>query len=435
MNIWQTAVSMAEQTPADRNRYVDFLRAVSILVVIMGHWLIATAWWVDGELVTGHLVAAQPELQWLTWIFQVMPIFFIVGGYANAVSLESADRKGTTYAQWLNARINRLLTPLLVLLVAWAVISFGLQFAGVTDATVQYLSRSALVPTWFLAIYTMVVILAPAAYRLWQKLGYGSVVLFIALAVLTDVLFFAFDLRWPAWANYFWVWLAVHQLGYVWRDGKHGSVGLRIAIGVAGFAILYALVSRGPYPMAMVGSPDEVSNSLPPKITLIALGLFQFGLLLAIEGPMRRVLSNVKTWAATVLINSMIMSIYLWHITVMLAIGGVMYALDGFGFGLEPGNTAWWQSRPLWLAVLWVGLVPVGLLMSPLERVKASSARPAWRQISGAVFMCLGIALLALWGFAGAPKAGFDLAAFACVVVGALLAGLVTLPGRAQAYN
>ncbi|MEM6514366.1 MAG: acyltransferase family protein, partial [Pseudomonadota bacterium] len=171
MNIWQTAVSMAEQTPADRNRYVDFLRAVSILVVIMGHWLIATAWWVDGELVTGHLVAAQPELQWLTWIFQVMPIFFIVGGYANAVSLESADRKGTTYAQWLNARINRLLTPLLVLLVAWAVISFGLQFAGVTDATVQYLSRSALVPTWFLAIYTMVVILAPAAYRLWQKLG------------------------------------------------------------------------------------------------------------------------------------------------------------------------------------------------------------------------------------------------------------------------
>ncbi len=435
MKIWETAVSMAEQTPPERNRYVDFLRAVSITVVIIGHWLIATAWWVDGEFVTGHLVAASPDLQWLTWIFQVMPIFFIVGGYANAVSLESADRKGTTYAQWLNTRINRLLTPLLVLMVAWAVISFGLSMLGVSAEAITYLSKSALVPTWFLAIYTMVVILAPAAYRLWQKLGYASIVLFIALAALTDVLFFAADIRWPAWANYFWVWLAVHQLGFAWRDGKHGKPTTLLSLFIAGFASLYALVHYGPYPMAMVGSPDEVSNSLPPKVTLVALGFLQFGLLLSIETPMRRVLSGVKTWAATVLINSMIMSIYLWHITVMLAVGAIMVALDGFGFGPEPGSATWWQTRPIWVGVLIVFLLPIGLLMSPLERVKASGARPAWRQILGAILMCLGIALLALWGFAGAPKAGYDLAAFACVIVGALLAGLVTLPGRSKAYS
>ena len=108
MQIWTQASQMAAQTPQDRNRYVDFLRSVSILVVITGHWMIATAYVVDGEMNAGHLLAGRPQLHWLTWLFQVMPIFFIVGGYSNAVSLESAKRKGIGYAGWLSARLNRL---------------------------------------------------------------------------------------------------------------------------------------------------------------------------------------------------------------------------------------------------------------------------------------------------------------------------------------
>jgi len=45
---WATASELAAKTPPERNRYVDLLRAVSILVVVVGHWLIATAWYVDG---------------------------------------------------------------------------------------------------------------------------------------------------------------------------------------------------------------------------------------------------------------------------------------------------------------------------------------------------------------------------------------------------
>ena len=111
MGIWAQASSLAEQTPAARNRYVDFLRAASILFVITGHWLIATAHYVDGALAPGDLLDIQPWTRWLTWLFQVMPIFFIVGGYANAVSLESARRKGQAYDAWLVTRLNRLVTP------------------------------------------------------------------------------------------------------------------------------------------------------------------------------------------------------------------------------------------------------------------------------------------------------------------------------------
>jgi peptidoglycan/LPS O-acetylase OafA/YrhL len=429
MRIWSRAADLAAQTPVERNRYVDFLRAVSILVVVVGHWLIATAYYDDGTLTPGHLLKSEPGTQWLTWIFQVMPIFFIVGGYSNAVSLESAARKGDQYATWLAARLNRLVAPLLILLLAWSAIALIMHLLGTRPAVIQFTSKAALIPTWFLAIYIMLVILAPAAYRAWRRYGFASLGAFVALAVLTDIAFFAADLRWLGWSNYFWVWLAVHQLGFAWRDGRIGSPALLVACSAAGFVTLYLLISAGPYPLAMVGSPDEgLSNTLPPKVTLIALGVFQFGLLLALEAPMRRALDSLRLWTATVLINSMIMTLYLWHITVMVLLGSILYFAGGFGFGIEPGTTEWWWTRPLWIGVLLVLLFPAALALSPLERRgrKPGSAIPsAARQIVGAVLLCLGISLLAVFGYGGGLFAGQDIASFSLVVVGAGLSGLL----------
>ena len=106
MNVWSQAKVTAAQTPGERNRYVDFLRAASILVVVTGHWLIAGFYYADGALESSDVLVVQPQMQWLTWLFQVMPIFFIVGGYSNGVSLESAQRKGQGYADWLVAGIR-----------------------------------------------------------------------------------------------------------------------------------------------------------------------------------------------------------------------------------------------------------------------------------------------------------------------------------------
>ena len=35
--MWLRAQEMAMQTPSERNRYVDLLRALSIAVVVLGH--------------------------------------------------------------------------------------------------------------------------------------------------------------------------------------------------------------------------------------------------------------------------------------------------------------------------------------------------------------------------------------------------------------
>lgn len=434
MQIWSQASELAALTPPERNRYVDFLRSISIMVVIIGHWLIATAYVVDGEMQAGHLLAGRPQLHWLTWIFQVMPIFFIVGGYSNAVSLESSKRKGIGYAGWLSARVNRLVSPLLILLVAWAVIALLMTLFGARPEVTQYVSQAALIPTWFLAIYIFVIILAPLAYRFWQKLGFTSFLIFVAGAVLTDLAFFVADMQWLGWTNYLWVWLAVHHLGFAWRDDRLGGVTKRLLFSVAGFAALWLLVTKGPYPVAMVGSPDPgLSNTLPPKVTLVALGIFQFGLLLALETPMRRALNGLKLWTVTVLINSMIMTVYLWHITVMVIFVAILYLAGGPGLGIEPGTPDWWLSRPIWILVLFILLLPVALLLSPLERRSRPADAPipsAARQIVGALMICFGVALLALYGYGGGPIPRLDLMSFGLVIVGSGISGLLPRIGK-----
>ena len=46
--MWRRAVWLAERTPEKRNRYVDFLRALSILAVVLGHWMISAPYFADG---------------------------------------------------------------------------------------------------------------------------------------------------------------------------------------------------------------------------------------------------------------------------------------------------------------------------------------------------------------------------------------------------
>lgn len=238
-------------------------------------------------------------------------------------------------------------------------------------------------------------------------------------------------MHWLGWTNYFWVWLAVHFLGFAWRDDRLGRVGKRILFSIVGFASLWLLTSYGPYPLAMVGSPDpELSNTLPPKITLLALGIFQFGLLLALESPMRRLLNGLRLWTATVLINSMIMTVFLWHITVMVVFAALLYTAGGFGLGIEPGTVEWWWTRPVWIGVLMTILVPTALLLSPLERRGRPADAPvpaAARQIAGALMICLGVALLALYGYGGGPVQHLDIASFGLIIVGSGISGL--LPG------
>jgi len=426
-SMWARASRLAEQTPEARNRYVDLLRALSIMAVVLGHWILAAPHLAGAEPRLAHLLDVLPWSRWLTWGFQVMPVFFFVGGYSNGTSWDGARRGQQPYDAWLESRLRRLLGPVVPLIALWVGLGAIGSLLGVPEGMIRAGSQVALIPVWFLAIYLLIVMLVPITRAAWHRLGLWSFSIPAGLSALNDFVFFNTDLQWLGWLNYLFVWSAVHQLGYAWQEGVLIGPKRALPVALVGAVSLVVLTQLGPYPTSLVGVPSQVlSNTTPPKLPLLALGLAQIGLLLSLEGPARRWLAGKAAWTATVLINGMIMTIFLWHSTVMmLAIGAGFWLLPSV-FELAPGTGAWWWLRPVWVLVFAVATFPFLLVFTRVEALisnRPARAVPLWRLLAGASMLCAGLALLAGAGVAGPGPMGLDPVACLLPFVGSALAG------------
>lgn len=396
---------LAAATPTTRNRVVDLLRAAAILVVVLGHWLVAAVTVRDGKLVPGHVLELAPWTHPLTWVFQVMPVFFLVGGYSNALSWRGAQGRGTTYATWLRGRLRRLLVPVVPLLLTWLVVVSVASAAGVPAATLRTASQIALVPTWFLAAYVVVCAVAPATLWLWERTGWASVVGGLVLGCVVDLVSIGTGSLAVGFANYVVVWATVHQVGYAWLDGRLGGTGRRLGLAAVGLVGTVLLVWAGPYPVSMIGLDGAVvNNSYPTRVTLGFLGLLQAGLVLALEPVLARWLVRERPWRATVLVNTRIMTVYLWHLTAMVGVIGLSLLLGGVGLGVEPMSGAWWASRPLWWAVLAAVTIGFVALLGRFETPRGLDPAPVpvWLPVGIALLACGGLGSMAGQGIVGA---------------------------------
>jgi hypothetical protein len=198
----------------------------------------------------------------------------------------------------------------------------------------------------------------------------------------------------------------MHQLGYWWHGGgvgRYGPVAL-LLVGLAGLALLVGPLG---YPLSMVTVPGaEISNSKPPTVAMLAIGSVQGGLMLLVAGPVSRWLRNPRAWMVVILVSRMIMTVYLWHITALIALVGLSLLVGGPGLQTAPGAAAWWLWRPVWIAALIVSLLPFVLVFGSLEAgSRRAHARPPGpvRAIFGAAVTCSGLTFLALNG-AGADN-------------------------------
>lgn len=348
---------LAETTPADRNRVVDFWRVLAILVVVFGHWLAASIWLdPDGEVRLMNSLEWVPGAGWLTWIVQVMPIFFLAGGYANARGLAKVARGEQRRREWITARVRRLFTPVIPLLLVWVMLIVTLR--SFVSAEIVYAgAMSATVPLWFLAVYLVLTALAPFTYRWWQQSGPVSVAWLVAAGFSVDVIRFALDFPGIGWANFIFVWAAVHQVGYWWssldfRRSTSPRTGLWLFAGSLG--TLVAVTWSGLYPVAMVGVPGAATtNMTPPTLAMFILGTMQLGMIWTTTPAVRRFTSRLRNWHGVVAVSGVIMTIYLWHLSAMsLFAAAGLFAFDGAIFKIEPGVAVWWATRPLWLAAL-----------------------------------------------------------------------------------
>lgn len=69
-----------------RDRAIDVIRIVSLLGVVVGHTVMATSTLRDDVFIRSNLLTASPVFQALTWVFQIMPLFFFAGVAASVDS-------------------------------------------------------------------------------------------------------------------------------------------------------------------------------------------------------------------------------------------------------------------------------------------------------------------------------------------------------------
>jgi hypothetical protein len=403
-----SVAELAAATPAGRDRYVDLLRVGSLGVVVLGHWTMAAPV-IDasGAVRVTNLLAAYPHLQPLTWLLQVMPVFFFVGGFSQATALASAQRRGGTYADFIAARAARLLRPAAAFVAVWCAIAVAAGLAGQDHGLVRTALRTVAQPLWFLGVYLAVVALAPAMWRLHRRLGRYAVAVPLGLFVVAaavDALRFAAAVAQVAPINLLVVWLGVHQLGFFYADGSLLRGGRRTGALLAGAGLtgLVVLTTAGPYPVSMVGVPgDAVSNMSPPTLALAAHAVWLTGLVLLLRAPARRWLARAAVWRAVIAANAVAMTAFLWHLTAAFAAIGTVYAL---GWSMPAvGSGMWWLLRPVWLGVL---VLLTAALVAMFRRFDAARpARPAGPPAVTAVAAC-GAALCAV-GILGVSAVGF----------------------------
>ncbi|MEU6976117.1 acyltransferase [Streptomyces sp. NPDC046371] len=386
-----SARDLAAATPATRDRYVDLLRVASLAVVVLGHWLMAAVT-ADGRI--DNLLAVVPGLQVLTWGLQVMPVFFFVGGFAHALAHRSRPR----YAAFLRARLQRLLRPTMVFIGVWGALALAVQLLGADGGLTGVALRLVTQPLWFIGIYLAMVAFTPPLLRLHERWGWGAFAALVAGAVAVDVLRFAAGVPYVEFLNFAFVWLAVHQLGFLRADGMIRRPALLAAAGLAGAALLVAL---GPYPLSMVGMPGEkVSNMAPPTLALLCHGLWLVGAVELLKGPGARLTARARVWHAVVAANGIAMTAFLWHLTAMLGVYGTLLALD---VPLPaPATGAWWAQTP---PRLLAAAALTALLVALFRRFERPSP-PAPSDGTGGPLAALGITL-ALLGVLSLSTTGF----------------------------
>ncbi|WP_310737904.1 acyltransferase [Microbispora sp. H10949] len=361
------APARAPAAPGPRDRFIDILRVFGMVLVVVQHWAMPVLSYAGGRLTTGNALAAAP---FVTWISQVMPLVFFAGGAANAISFRSAARRAglsdtretgrerstrrptaekRTAREWTARRVRRLAWPVAPLAAVWLPLPHLLTALGVPPQPVEVAARTVGQLLWFLAVYLLAVVATPCLLRV--RAGVALPVL-AGGAVLTDVVRFS-GLEAAGYLNVAFVWLAVHQVGFRYADG--GLEWLRgrraAALAVAGFAMVAALVAAGPYPASMIGMPGAISNMAPPSACLLALFAGQLGLAMLLRPALNALARRPRAEAVLTALAPRMMTVYLWHMTALVAVAGL--ATIGFGPSAPlPGLAAWWSGAPLWPAAL-----------------------------------------------------------------------------------
>ena len=349
-------------TPAHRDRTVDALRALAIMGVILGHWMVTALVLTQGR--TGDVLhdasplASMPALTPVSWIFQTLAIFFFVGGYSAARSYRGG------YRAWLGRRLARLSRPVAALVAVWVLLGTGLYLGGVPWPTLHTILLLAGDPLWFLGVYAGLTALTPLAVALVRRFGAGAALIPFAVVAVVDVV--RFGLGGPSWAGWINVaagWMVPYLLGIAWARGAFGGRKVPALMLAGGVAATAALVVLGGVP-GQHGRRERRQDLEPEPAHARRRDLrHRPGRpRAAAAGGLARWMRRPVAWAAVATANLSAMTLFLWHQTafLMVTMGGLLIGRLP-GLHTAPASAAWVAERLAWLpafaatlAVLWL---------------------------------------------------------------------------------
>ena len=416
--VFPSAAEIAQRTPADRDRAIDVIRIVSLVGVVAGHTIMATSI-IDHDVFRwGNLLTTSVVFQALTWVFQIMPLFFFAGVAASVGSYDA----GTSWGGWLLKRCTRLYRPVFYYLAFWAAALLILKpllpvhvYEPVAGISTQLL--------WFLGAYVLVLAAVPLLARITTR---GQLVASVAgtyaLVALVDAIRIN-DHSWSAlgYLN-FVVWLIPGMLGVAYRRGLL-TTPTALRVGLAMLVVNVALVWAGPYELSLVGiETQHIKNMTPPSLLLAGHAIMMCAFAIAAAPAISRWAARPQVWRLAVIGNTGAMTLYLWHMPALL---GMHLAFDLAGLPRYPGQPHFLVLSVYQLTIMAILVAGLFLLLRPLENNPlplwdgGRVSTPGWRSATvGTLLVIASAATLASVGW-GLKDTGLQCVS---VMLGALVA-------------
>lgn len=423
--LFPTPAEVSAQTPPDRDRVIDVIRITALLGVVAGHTVMATSTIRDDVFIWSNLLTESVVFQALTWIFQIMPLFFFAGVAASVQSWQ----QGASWGGWLMRRCTRLYRPVFYYLAFWAVTLTVLRlllpvhvYEPVAGISTQLL--------WFLGAYVLVLAATPLLARITTTVRFvAAVTAAYALVAVVDAI--RINVETPTVFGYvnLSAWLIPAMFGVAYRRGLL-SPGAALVTAGAAFAVNVALIAWGPYELSLVGiETQQLKNMSPPSLLLAGHAIMLCALAIAAAPAIARWARRPRVWWLTVIGNSGAMTLYLWHIPVLLA---VHLTFDYLGYPrYDPSAPDFLVLSLLQLTVMAIAVGATFLVLRPLE----NDPLPWWDGGSvaarGARSAAVGI-LLCVAAAATLASVGWGLKDLGLYLTAAMLAALVAARALAR---
>ncbi len=353
-----------------RDLTLDLARVFCVLLVIVVHLLEVGV----GAGPHGLVVTRPLEQQWwfngVTWVFQIMPLFFVVGGFASLTAWRSRRRRGGSAADYVKTRMLRLAQPAFPLFVFYVVAVGAATLIGIDPQLLGTVVLGAGSPLWFLAAYGLCQAMVPFAAH-WHARSPKLILLaLLAGAIIVDAARFSTGVDAIGLLNLLFVWVLIQQIGFWYADGwfDRRPWWQLVLIALGSWATLFPMVIWGPY------SPDLLSDLNPPTLPLIAIGLSQACVLRLLRPALAAVMRTRAARATVFLVSSRLMTLYLWHLPIIIVLAGIALLIPGAG--PEPGTAAWWWSRIPVYAIVLALLFALSLLVGRWEQPREIGPTP-----------------------------------------------------------